>query len=71
MRSKGEAITAEMLAGFCEFEDCLRGTRLSYTVKIKAHSEAGVYEFIYIVSCEGFPGDYEKMKVEVVEVEEK
>ena len=59
-----------MLSGFCDFKDCRRGTRLSATLRLKAHSEAGVYEFIYIVGCEGFEGDYGKMEVVVVEVEE-
>lgn len=71
IQPKGVEIVAEMLGGFYEFGDCRRGTRLSSIVKIKAPSEAGVYEFIYIVSCDSFQGNYEKMKVEVVEVEEE
>lgn len=70
IQPKEVGTVGEMLSGFCDFKDCRRGTRLSATLRIKAHSEAGVYEFLYIVGCEGFEGDYEKMEVEVGGVEE-
>lgn len=71
LQAEDVGIVGGMLGGFYKFGDCRNDSVQTEEVIIKAHSEAGVYEFFYTINCEGFSSGFEEMEVEVVEADEK